>query len=704
MKRNTKNGNKMKKTIWIICSAILLLYGCGNKDKKQSSRQVLTDDNPGYDVCVYGGSSAGVIAAYAAKMLGKSVILISPDKHLGGLTSGGLGATDIGNKYAVTGISRNFYRRIGKYYDKPESWTFEPHVAEEVFNKYIKEAGVEVLFEYRLKSLSKQNTEIQNIVVEQCSNPSKETNKTIAAKMFIDATYVGDLMAKAGVSYTVGRESNAKYNETINGVQMRDKHQFPPNKKEEYHIDPYVIPGDSTSGLCYGISNEPLAPQGTGDKKVQAYNYRLCLTQDSTNKIGFTKPEDYDSTRYELLRRVIAKRDQKGWEQKLGWFYLRIVKMPKGKTDVNNKGPMSTDFIGMNYEYPEANYEKRKQIEKAHENYIRGLLYFLSHDTRLPLSIRNEMDSWGWAKDEFTDNNYFPYKMYIREARRMVGEYVMTEHHCRGDSTVSNPIGLAAYTMDSHNCQRVVIEKDGKKMVKNEGDVQVGGFPPYPISYRSLTPKRSECTNLLVPVCLSASHIAYGSIRMEPVFMVTGQVCGMAASMAIEQETKVQTIDIEKLQKKLTNDPLLNGTPADVVVDNEDSTHIKTKGNWKLHTGWMKQYKTNCLVNDNDATEQRRMVFQMPVKASGKYKAYLYIPGKPRNADKNWKWSEQTPVKLHFGNQTDTVIINQNENTRDWAILGEYELNADEENTIEIIADTISMPVVADAAILIYQK
>ncbi len=694
----------MKKILWIICGTMLLMFGCDTKDNNQNTDQTKSNDKKQYDVCVYGGSSAGVIAAYAAKMLGKSVILISPDKHLGGLTSGGLGATDIGNKYAVTGISRNFYRRIGKYYDKPESWTFEPHVAEEVFNKYIKEAGVEVLYEYRLKSLLKKETEIQNIVVEQCNNPKPETNKTFAAKTFIDATYVGDLMAKAGVSYTVGRESNNKYNETINGVQMRDKHQFPPNNKENYHIDPYIIPGDSTSGLCYGISNENIAPQGSGDKKVQAYNYRLCLTQENGNKIGFTKPIDYDSTRYELLRRVIAKRDEMGWEQKLSWFYLRIVKMPKEKTDVNNKGPMSTDFIGMNYEYPEAGYEKRKQIEKAHENYIRGLLYFLSHDSRLPESIREEMNTWGWAKDEFTDNNHFPYKMYIREARRMIGEYVMTEHHCRGDSTVNDPIGLAAYTMDSHNCQRVVIEKDGKKMVKNEGDVQVGGFPPYPISYRSLTPKRSECTNLLVPVCLSASHIAYGSIRMEPVFMVMGQVCGMAASMAIDQDTKVQTINVAKLQQKLANDPLLNGTPADVVVDNEDTTYIQTKGTWNLHTGWMKQYKTNCLVNENDAENERSVVFKMPVKTSGKYKAYLYIPGKPRDANKTWKWSEKTPVRIHFGNQTDTVIINQNKNIRDWAILGEYKLDAGNENLIEIIADTVSMPVVADAAILIYQK
>ncbi|WP_420146890.1 FAD-dependent oxidoreductase [Spirosoma sp.] len=486
------------------------------------------------DICIYGGTSAGVIAAYSAKKSGKSVVLIEPGKHLGGMSSGGLGATDIGNKQAITGLSRDFYRRIGRHYGQPEQWTFEPHVAEAVFNQYVKEANVTVWFNYRLASVQAQNNRIQAITLEPSSGTNLK-NRVIRAKQFIDCSYEGDLMAKAGVTYTIGREASSQYNEPLNGVQFRDKHQFPDG------VDPYVVPGKPESGLVWGVSTAKLAPNGSADKAVQAYNYRLCFTNDPANRIPITRPEGYDSTKYELLLRQIAKK----MPTELTWNLMHFVMMPNRKTDINNCGGLSTDMIGANYEYPNADYARRAEIIREHELYTKGFFYFIGHDARMPKHLRDEMLQWGYPKDEYVDNNHFSPQLYIREGRRLVGEYVMTQANCEGKVTVPDAVGMAAYTMDSHNCQRLVV--DG--VVRNEGDVQVGGFPPYPVSYRALIPKRGSIQNLLIPVCLSASHIAYGSIRMEPVFMVLGQSAAQAACLAIDDKKAVQDIDVSKLQR-----------------------------------------------------------------------------------------------------------------------------------------------------------
>lgn len=494
------------------------------------------------DICVYGATSGGVIAAYTAAKLGKKVVLVTSEGHPGGLSSGGLGNTDIGNKIAITGLARDFYRRVGLHYGKPEQWIFEPHVAEDIFKAYIRESSITVLYHQSLKALFKKGTQIQEIRTIPADTMGGHSTYIIQAKEYIDCSYEGDLMAMASVSFTIGRENNQQYEETYNGIQLLDKHQFPDG------VDPYIVEGKPESGLLWGIDSAELNTRGSGDKKLQAYNFRLCLTDSLQNRIEITKPDHYDGSHYELLLRYIRIKNPKSLEDGL----LNINLMPERKTDINNNGPFSTDMIGMNYDYPNGNSETRKRIIQDHTDYNKGLLYFIGHDERVPEHLRIEMLRWGYPKDEYVDNNHWSSQLYIRESRRMISEYVMTEGNCTGRLKVTDGIGLAAYTMDSHNCQRVIV----RGMVKNEGDVQVGGFPPYPVSYRSIVPRQNECTNLIVPVCLSASHIAYGSIRMEPVFMVLGQSSATAAVMAIDKKISVQKVPVDKLQSELKANPL----------------------------------------------------------------------------------------------------------------------------------------------------
>ena len=503
-----------------------------------------------YDVVVYGGTSAGVSAAIQAKRLGKSVVLVSPDKHIGGLTAGGLGWTDFGRKETVGGFALEFYQKVKKHYDTPQAWkyqepseysryrkdedamwVFEPHVAEQTFEELIAEAGIPVYRNQWLdRNMGVEKNENQIVAITMLSG------ETYRGKVFIDATYEGDLMAVAGVSYTTGRESNAVYGETLNGVQKERaiSHQF------EYDVSPYVVPGDPSSGLVPLVHNENPGIDGDGDHRIQAYNFRMCLTTVPENSIPLPKPENYDAANYELLARYL----EKGWRK----VFNKFDPAPNWKTDVNNHGGFSTDNIGMNYDYPEGSYELRKKINKQHEDYQKGFLWFLANDSRVPEEIQTEINRWGLAKDEFLDNDHWPHQIYVREARRMVGDFVMTELHLRGLKPTSKSIGMGSYNMDSHNVQRYV---DEKGFVRNEGDIQINPGGPYQISYSSIVPKISECKNLLVPVCLSSSHIAYGSIRMEPVFMVLGQSAATAAFLAIESNIAVQNVDYEKLKSIL---------------------------------------------------------------------------------------------------------------------------------------------------------
>ncbi len=488
------------------------------------------------DVCVFGATSAGVTAAVQAARMGRSVTLVEPGWHLGGMTSGGLGETDIGNKGAIGGLAREFYRRVGRHYGKDEAWTFEPHVAEDVYFAWINKAKVPVYFDQHLERVARDGASISEIAMAG--------GKIFRARAFIDASYEGDLMAQAGVSFMVGREANARYGETLDGIRAQTpKHQF------LVPVDPFVKPGDPASGLLPFIQNIDPGVPGAGDRSVQACNFRLCLTRDPANQRPIEPPPNYDPARYELLARYCEALVASGRKPVLGDF-MHIQPMPGGKTDINNNGGFSTDFIGASADYPTADAATRARIWREHEDYTRGLLHFLATSPRVPENVRREMQAWGLTRDEFRDTGGWPHQLYIREARRMISSYVMTERNCRESLALPDAIALAAYTMDSHNCRRLV--RNGH--VENEGDVQVGGFPPYPIAYRAIVPKAAECDNLLVPVCLSASHIAYGSIRMEPVFMVLGQSAATAAVLALDANVPVQKVNMPRLQARLRDD------------------------------------------------------------------------------------------------------------------------------------------------------
>lgn len=519
---------------------------------------------PTNDIVIYGGTSAGIIAAAQARLMGKSVVVVSPDRHLGGLTAGGLGWTDSGDKSVIGGLARDFYHRVWKVYEDDAAWpwqplsefgnrgqgtpamdgehrtmwVFEPHVATRVFEEIVREHAIPV---HRDEWLDRDG----GVAVAEGRVTAITTlsGKTYRGRMFIDATYEGDLMAAAGVSFTVGREANAVHRETLNGVQAARavSHQF------EHFVDPYVVPGDPESGLLPRIHGESPGVDGEGDHRVQAYCFRMCLTDHPENRVPFPKPANYDPLQYELLGRYLDT----GWRSKMRKF----DPIPNRKTDTNNYGAFSTNNVGMNYDYPEASYARRREIIREHEDYQKGLMWFLANDPRVPEDVRAEMSQWGLARDEFPWNGHWPHQLYVREARRMVSDFVITEGHVRRDRPTPRPVGMGSYNMDSHHTQRYVArDEQGRAHARNEGDIQISPGGPYPIDYGAIIPKAGECANLLVPVCLSSSHIAYGSIRMEPVFMILGQSAATAAALALDADVPVQAVDYAALETRLLAD------------------------------------------------------------------------------------------------------------------------------------------------------
>jgi len=518
------------------------------------------------EICIYGGTSGGVIAAVQGAKMGHSVVVVEPGRHLGGMTASGLSWTDVGSSdrmWVIGGLAKEFYIRVGQHYGqspdtvfeiskstdasrhgydfaKPPSLSFEPKVAEKVFNDWLKEWNVPVYRDARLTAVRKKQERIREIVLHN--------GLRVRAKVFIDATYEGDLLAMAGVSYTVGRESNQTYGETINGVQ-RPATSIRAGRFD-VPVDPYRIPGDPSSGLLpYLLHEGEIGEVGSADNRVQSYNYRVCLTDVASNKVAILPPNDYDPQKFELLARWIAARVAAGKELSLRDF-VKYDPLQNGKYDFNNRWAISTDFIGGAHEYPEADWATRRHIAREHENYLRGFFYFLGNDPRVPAAVREEMNRFGLCRDEFPDNDGWPHQLYVREARRMVSDFVMVEQHCTGERIAPSSIGMGAYGIDMHAVRRIVHERQPV----GEGTIGRPVPAPYPISYGAIIPRISECENLLVPFALSASHVAFGSIRMEPVFMILSQSAATAASLAIKESVPVQHVRYEKLSRRLLAD------------------------------------------------------------------------------------------------------------------------------------------------------
>jgi hypothetical protein len=681
---------------------------------QNSIRESLPDaDIEVFDVVVYGGTSAGVIAAIQAKRMGHSVVIICPDKHLGGLSSGGLGWTDTGNKQVIGGLARDFYHRVWKHYQTDDAWKwqqrseygnkgqgsaaidgehrtmwiFEPHVAENVFDELVKEYDIPVFRDEwldRNSGVTKAGGRIASI--------RTLNGTTCFGRMFIDATYEGDLLAAANVDYHVGRESRAQYDEDWNGIQtgvLHHGHHFGAVTKP---ISPYVVPGDSSSGLLPRISAESPGKFGDADKRIQAYCFRMCLTNDPKNRVPFPKPQGYDPGQYELLVRVL----EAGWRE----GFKKFDPIPNYKTDTNNHGPFSTDNIGFNYDYPEASYDRRREIINEHEVYQQGLMHFLANSPRVPDDVHAKFAEWGLASDEFVDNGNWPHQIYVREARRMVGKYVMTENELLKKRPTPESIGMGSYTMDSHNVQRYVTPEG---LVQNEGDIGVSTRGPYEIALGSILPKKKQCENLLVPVCVSSSHIAFGSIRMEPVFMILGQSAATVASMALEEDIAVQDVAYSKLRERLLkDDQVLNYEytytgkagidPAKLEGIIVDDGMAKLTGNWgnSSSTGsWIgREYRHDGKTSDGRSTAK----FETRLK-SGHYEVRLAYS---HNANR----ATNVPVIIHHASGKKTVVVNQRKVPpidKVFISLGEFDFTSDTPAAVTISNQATDGYVIIDA-------
>ena len=550
----------MKFWLFAACAATIL-SGCV-RDSAPAER----------DLVIYGSSPAALTAAIEAQRLGRTAVIVCPETRIGGLTTGGLGQTDIGNKSAFGGLALQFYRDVADWYKvdshwkyekrsdyipdgqcagsfgEDSMWTFEPSAALAILERWERDNKLEIVrgefLDRKPGGVVRNGSRI--VAIKTLSG------KTFRGKMFVDATYEGDLMAAAGVSYTVGREANSAYGETISGIEraLSKNHQF--NKG----VSPYVKPGDPSSGLLPYVEPDTDEPDGTGDGRVQAYCFRMCLTDEPSNRIPFVKPEGYNPQNYELLLRNLEAIDPETFVKKAAkfWEFMPWInsRMPNRKTDTNNRSGFSTDFIGQNHAWPEASYKEREKILKAHLDYQMGLMWTLANNPRVPEPIRSRVAQWGTCKDEFADGlgHGWQSQLYVREARRMVGDYVATEHDVLRERTTSRPVAMAAYGMDSHHVRRYV-GKDG--FVHNEGNIEDwrAGGKPYPLDYGVIIPKKGDCENLFVPVCVSASHMAFGSIRMEPVFFALGQVAGAAAALSLDADCAVQDLSYESLKKVL---------------------------------------------------------------------------------------------------------------------------------------------------------
>lgn len=633
--------------------------------------------------------------------MGRTAVIVCPDKHLGGLTSGGLGWTDTGNKAVIGGLAREFYHRVWRHYQSVDAWKwqrreeygnkgqatpavdgqqrtmwiFEPHVAEQVFDQFVAEYDIPV---FRDEWLDRESGVVSR---DGCIESIRMlSGRTVHGRSFIDATYEGDLMAAAGVAFHVGRESKARYGEEWNGIQAGVLHHGHHFGAVDRPISPYVIPDDPSSGLLPRISPDPPGEYGAADKRIQAYCFRMCLSNDPRNRIPFPKPNGYDSGQYELLLRIL----EAGWRE----GFRKFDPIPNHKTDTNNHGPFSTDNIGFNYDYPEASYARRRQIIREHEVYQQGLMYFMASEPRVPADVRAKFSQWGLAGDEFTDNGHWPHQIYVREARRMIGEFVMTENELLKRRPTPQSIGMGSYTMDSHNVQRYV-KPDG--YVQNEGDIGVSTRGPYEIAFGSILPKRNQCTNLLVPVCVSSSHIVFGSIRMEPVFMILGQSAATTAVMALEADSAVQDVGYAHLQERLLADgqvleaataSLGRGGIAPKQLDGTvvDDLQAKLVGNWSFSASSGKWVGGHYLHDGNAADGKAVALFECRLPQPGHYEVRLSYSQHANRAT-------NVPVEVRHAEGHSERTVNQRKQPPldgRFVSLGSFEFSADKPAAVSV--------------------
>jgi len=646
---------------------------------EQSSILKLDEVNNSYDVIVYGGTSGGVMAAVASAKEGASVLLIEPGNHIGGMTSSGLGYVDIGKSFTTGGLTNDFFQRNARFHNKKGVfYKTTPAAAEKLFYEMMEENKVNILLNARLKentSPKMQGKRITSIVLE--------SNQTISAQYFIDATYEGDLMAQANVSYIVGRESQKQYNEPGAGIR----------KPYATYFSAY----DNAGELLPDVYDGKLNQFGETDNRTQAYNFRMCLTQRKENFIPITKPEKYDPLRYEVLLQTIVNSKQ---EKNIRSF-VSIMPLPDDKTDFNNNGMFSTDLVNGSWEYPEAGYAKREEIWNDHKNYVQGFFYFLGNDPRVPEKLKEEVKSWGLCKDEFVDNNYWPHQLYVREARRMTGAYVMNQKDAWDEPTKPDAIGMGSYMIDSHFVTRYV--ENG--VVKTEGLTGHQPVRPYEIPYKIITPRKNECENLLVSTCMSASHVMYGSLRMEPVYMIVGESAGTAVVQALKNNRQaVQDIDVAVLQKKLKqNGQILSYENTGIYTKDDfqgiilDDTDAKYTGYWGTSANSTPFMESSGYKYTTKAGENATATYKTKVSESGEYDIfYLYAPGANR--------ASNLVMEINYPGGKESLPINMRNNIPDmyypFVKLISINLKANDELKFFIDANNSDGLVVADAFLI----
>lgn len=635
-----------------------------------------------YDVVVYGATAGGTVAAIAAAGEGADVLLIEPRRNVGGMVTGGLSHNDYGDRTVIGGFALEFYRRVADHYHVPlYYWRGpEPHVGEQIFRDWLGEAGVKVVFEKRVEHVFRQGNRIGHIILSD--------GEQVHARVFVDATYEGDLMARAGISYTVGREGTDEYGESWAGRQaiLPDGHQMLPG----------VPPFDEDGNLSPLINPAPLVPEGEGDKAVQGYGYRLIVTDDPAIRIPFTKPEDYDPTVFSLLKRYYEVHPDAGNMVHL-WPTL-----PNGKTDMNSSGPISTNVInGLNWEYPDAGYEKQEEIRRSMKNYTLGLLYFLSNDPSVPLRVREETGRIGLCRDEFPDNDHWPHQLYIRVARRMHGEYFLTQDDLETDTIKYDAIGMGSYNIDVRHVQRTFIPvsrfPELHYEVYNEGYISIP-VAPYQIPYRSLLPKFSECSNLIVPVCMSASFVANASIRMEPQYMIMGHAAGIASAMAASRGIPVQLVDIADLRDRLTSQGQVLSLEGnlygafhydnEIVIDNNMKRFVRKTGPWSgIETEPEGRFQMNFYRNE---IQNGTFVFRPWIEHPATYEISVWYPSGEH-------YSEKALIRVNHASGSDIHMINQKEEGGHWVKLGNYKLDRGFQEAVIIDAGSSDGIVVADA-------